>query len=107
MAMNVQTMCFEFSQLVNGLRKLKHETAGKKREPMPAAVTQMLTAHQADLQALEQRARDLWVELGSQLVAGTMPERPIEADQPVRVVPAFPDHEVAPPPPNYQTTIPE
>lgn len=99
--MNVQQMCLEFSLLVNGLRKLKHETAGQKREPMPAAVAAMLTAHQADLGALETRARDLWVDLGAQLVPGTMPERPLEADVPVRVVPVFPEHEVAPPPPDF------
>ncbi len=105
--MNVQQMCAEFSLLVNGLRKLKHETAGKKREPLPAAVQLMLTAHQADLGALEKRALDLWVDLGAQLVPATMPERPLEADMPVRVVPVFPDHEVAPPPVNYQEMVPE
>lgn len=105
--MTVQMMCGEFAELLNGLRKLKHETAGKKREALPAGVMLMLTAHQADLQALETRARDLWVGLGSQLVPGTMPERPLEAETAVRVVPVFPAHEVAPPPENYQELVPE
>ncbi len=108
MSMTVQVMCSEFSKLVNGLRKLKHETAGKKRESMPAAVAAMLTAHQADLQTLETTARDLWVELGSQLVPATMPEVPEPpAIDPVRVVPVFPAHVIEPPPRDYLETMPE
>ncbi len=108
MAMTVQTMCAEFSLLVNGLRKLKHETKGQKREALPKAVQELLNAHQADLQTLETTALELWVELGSQLVPATMPEvpEPPAADL-VRVVPAFPEHVTEPPPRDYQEKIPD
>lgn len=91
------------NELVSQLRDLRDRMSAAKRKPTLEEMQIEVAALQMDFNACITKAAEMKAMVCAAVVTSGVRETSDEI--PPRLVPAFPDHPVAPPPPHYQEGI--
>lgn len=100
---NQQHACDSCNELIEQIRTLRERMGAAKRLASLEEMQIEVCALQMNLNAMLAKAAEMKAMVCAAVVTSGV--REMSDEIPPRVVPAFPDHPVAPPPPHYQEGI--